>query len=95
MTIFQVLYSLLSHLPIQIADRKNTLEMELNESLRRRRDEIRGKLESLSNPGRDNSSALGDFGARQRELKLLQVSIDDLGEKITGSPPVLIVSFRC
>jgi structural maintenance of chromosome 3 (chondroitin sulfate proteoglycan 6) len=57
--------------------------MELNESLRRRREEIRGKLEALDNPVSDTSS-LGDLESRRQELELLNGSIEDLGGKISG-----------
>ncbi|KAF9513886.1 hypothetical protein BS47DRAFT_1343707 [Hydnum rufescens UP504] len=66
----------------ETANRKSSLEMELNESLRRRREEIRGKLEALDNPVSDTSS-LGDLESRRQELELLNGSIEDLGGKIS------------
>ncbi len=60
------------------------LEIELNERLRRRRDELRGKLESLGEAVAGDSSALEDLGSRTRELKTLNNSIEALNKKMQG-----------
>ena len=60
------------------------MEIELNESLRRRREEIQAKLESL---GESDSGAVfdaDDYEARVRELKALNKQISDLQKKSAG-----------
>ena len=75
----------------QIGARKNLLEIELNEGLVRRREELRLKIEGLG------ASEAGDAGseealeAKTRELKALSNSIDSLQKKIQGEH----VSTRC
>ncbi|PSS37846.1 hypothetical protein PHLCEN_2v314 [Hermanssonia centrifuga] len=47
------------------------IEIELNESLRRRRDELRGKIETLSAAEAGDASAADELENRTRELKAL------------------------
>jgi structural maintenance of chromosome 3 (chondroitin sulfate proteoglycan 6) len=77
-----------SYLPLsfQSAERRNELEVELNESLRRRREELRGKLEVLDIPSVAQDASSGDLETRRRELESLMSSIVDLNAKISGKP---------
>lgn len=67
----------------QLATKKSLLEIELNERLRRRREELRGKIESyeVAGPANDQNE---DIAARKQELKRLERSIDELTEKLDG-----------
>lgn len=60
------------------------IEIELNESLRRRREELRGKIESLGEAEVGDASAAESLEARNRELKALNNSIEALNKKIHG-----------
>ena len=60
------------------------LEIELNESLRRRREELRGKIESLGEAEVGDSSAVEDLESRTRELRALGNSIEGLNKKMQG-----------
>ena len=60
------------------------LEIELEEKLRRRRDELRGKIESLSAGGPQETQA-ADVEARKSELKQLGKRIEDLTAKLDGT----------
>ncbi|KAF7304687.1 Structural maintenance of chromosomes protein [Mycena kentingensis (nom. inval.)] len=64
----------------QAEGKKNALEIELNERLRRRRDELNSKLDELGDPTDDASSA-DDLAARERELRKLKKSIESLTKK--------------
>ena len=62
------------------------LDIELNESLRRRREELRGKIENLADADDGNAaSSTSDLDSRNRELATLTASIENLGQKITGA----------
>ncbi|KAL1743691.1 RecF/RecN/SMC [Schizophyllum fasciatum] len=72
----------------EIATRRNTLEseknrveIELNESLRRRRDHAKRKLESLSEED-DEGGITVTLASKQRELQALSRSIDALTAKL-------------
>ncbi len=60
------------------------IEIELNESLRRRRDELRGKIETLGAAEAGDASAADELENRTRELKALNNSIDALNKKSQG-----------
>ena len=60
------------------------LEIELNESLRRRREELQTKLESLGE-AEAGSFNPADLDNRIRELKMLNASIADLQKKASGT----------
>ncbi|KAJ7273514.1 structural maintenance of chromosome protein 3 [Mycena haematopus] len=65
------------------AGKKNAIEIELNERLRRRRDELNLKIDELGQPGDDASSA-DDLESRTRELRTLNKSIRTLTTKTQG-----------
>ncbi|PSS37849.1 hypothetical protein PHLCEN_2v317 [Hermanssonia centrifuga] len=65
----------------EFGKRKNMIEIELNESLRRRRDELRGKIETLGAAEAGDASAADELENRTRELKALNNSIDALNKK--------------
>jgi structural maintenance of chromosome 3 (chondroitin sulfate proteoglycan 6) len=54
------------------------LEIELNENLRKRREELRTKLDSIGIGTADTSGSVEDLDSRRRELKSLNGSIDNL-----------------
>ncbi|KAG8952494.1 Structural maintenance of chromosomes protein 3 [Tulasnella sp. 424] len=63
----------------ELASRKANLDIELNESLRRRREELRGKIESLGEAsGSDTAEGSEDLATRKRELASLNDSIATL-----------------
>lgn len=57
------------------------MDIELNESLRRRRDELQSKLERLGEADTGSSFDANDLDARTRELKALNTSITNLQKK--------------
>ncbi|KAJ6623432.1 RecF/RecN/SMC [Mycena sp. CBHHK59/15] len=63
------------------ASKKNAIEIELNERLRRRRDELKSKLNELGEPGDGDSSPAEDLESRARELRTLNNSIQTLTRK--------------
>jgi structural maintenance of chromosome 3 (chondroitin sulfate proteoglycan 6) len=62
---------------VQIESKRNVLEIELNENLRKRREELRTKLDNIGGTT-DASGSVGDLESRNRELKSFNVSIDNL-----------------
>ena len=60
------------------------LEVELNESLRRRRDELQAKLEFLGETDAGSTFSPEDLEARTRELKTLDKTIIQLRNKAIG-----------
>lgn len=69
---------------MKLETQKNTLEIELKERLRRRREELRLKLEALEEPDEDSSS-LNDLESRTRELRTLNASIQTMTKKVQGT----------
>lgn len=69
---------------MQLESEKNLLEIELGENLRRRREELRGKIESYGTAG-PQSTQDEDVEARKAELKQLTTQISDLAAKLEGS----------
>lgn len=67
----------------ELGSQKSLLEIELNESLRRRREELQSKIESLGEADA-GSFSVEDYEARLRELKTLNNSIHDLQKKASG-----------
>jgi structural maintenance of chromosome 3 (chondroitin sulfate proteoglycan 6) len=67
----------------QLESRKNLIEIELNESLRRQRRELQNRIDKLSDENRD-SSPTGNLEGRTRDLKALNMSIDSLTKKAQG-----------
>lgn len=75
----------LTNSTVQSTERKNALELELHENLKRKREELRAKLESLDAPAlTQGSSPLGDVESRKSELKGLNKTIKGLEAKIEG-----------
>ncbi|KAF8305004.1 RecF/RecN/SMC protein [Clavulina sp. PMI_390] len=73
----------LSKLKNESAERKNALEVDLHENLKRKREDLRGKLESLGSLATTQGAAsLGDVNSRKRELKALRSSVKSLEAKI-------------
>jgi structural maintenance of chromosome 3 (chondroitin sulfate proteoglycan 6) len=64
------------------------IEIELNESARRRRDELRAKLDALAEAPTGEASSEDDLEARQRELKILTTSIEAAQKRVNGAPVV-------
>ncbi|THU99128.1 RecF/RecN/SMC protein [Dendrothele bispora CBS 962.96] len=61
--------------------KKSTIEIELNERLRRRREELRLKIDALAIAEGDEAASVDDLEARTRELKALNLSIQTLTRK--------------
>lgn len=70
--------------PLQIDSHKSGLEIELNESLHRRRTELQAKIEALGDTQNGESSAADDLDSRVRELKSLKSSIQSMTNKSQG-----------
>ncbi|KZV98325.1 RecF/RecN/SMC protein [Exidia glandulosa HHB12029] len=65
--------------------KRELLEIELNESLRRRRDELKAKMDAIaadSGTSADAASAGADLESRRRELKTLVASIEEMQKKL-------------
>ncbi|KDE07866.1 hypothetical protein MVLG_01960 [Microbotryum lychnidis-dioicae p1A1 Lamole] len=68
-----------------VAGRKNLLEIDLSENLRRRREELRSRIETVGTGGaaKDAQEGTGeDVELRKRELKALGKQIEDLTSKL-------------
>ncbi|KAG0704773.1 RecF/RecN/SMC [Suillus ampliporus] len=65
----------LSKLRTELDSRKNLLEIELNESLRRKEKELQVTLESLGDSENGEATSADNLDARLRELKTLDASI--------------------
>lgn len=62
------------------------LEIELSESLRRKRDELRTKIESLAHVDTDDLESSGaDLQTKMQELEALGDSITSLQDRIAGA----------
>lgn len=61
------------------------IEIELDEDLRRRRDDLRAAIETLESNSQ-RSTAPSSLGARSREIKSLESSINRLSKVIQGEP---------
>ncbi|KAG8779106.1 Structural maintenance of chromosomes protein 3 [Ceratobasidium sp. 428] len=67
----------------ELGTRKNMLEIELNESLKRKRDELRTKIESLAYVDTDDLESTGtDLATKTQELEALGESIASLQDRI-------------
>jgi structural maintenance of chromosome 3 (chondroitin sulfate proteoglycan 6) len=61
------------------------LEIELSESLKRKRDELRTKIDSLAHVDTDDLESTGaDLAAKTQELEALADSITTLQDRIAG-----------
>jgi len=73
----------------QLGSKRDMLEIELNESLRRRREELRARLDGIA-AGSSTSGPSGaedgpaDLESRSRELKALEASVEELQSKLKG-----------
>ena len=70
------------------------LEIELNESLRRRRNELNAKIDSLGEAESGDSSAIEELEKKRRELDALNKSIESLTKKIQGEPVMAMSSTQ-
>lgn len=61
------------------------LEIELNESLRRRYEELLAKIDALGESREGDSSSAADLETRTRELKTLTSSIEALTKRNRGT----------
>lgn len=68
----------------QLGSRKNALEIELNESLRRRRDELQRKIDALGEVEAGDASSDETLEVRQRELRQLRNDIEDATKRSNG-----------
>ncbi|TFY79932.1 hypothetical protein EWM64_g4080, partial [Hericium alpestre] len=66
----------------QLGSRKNLIQIELNESLRRRQEELRAKLDALGEPMAGDANATDDLEARTRELRALNTSIESQTKRV-------------
>nr|GAT43952.1 structural maintenance of chromosome protein 3 [Mycena chlorophos] len=64
----------------KLEGKKNAIEIELNERLRRRREELKSKLDGLGDPN-DDSASVDNLESRERELRTLNNSIHTLTTK--------------
>ncbi|KAF9066420.1 structural maintenance of chromosome protein 3 [Rhodocollybia butyracea] len=69
---------------ISLESKKNSIEIELNESLRRRREELRSRIDLLAESEGEVSGSADDLEARIKELQTLEVSIASLTKKTQG-----------
>lgn len=68
----------------QITGERNRLEIELTESLRRRREELRSRLDQMEGDAGSGVLQAGEVELRNTELRNLIRSIEDLAEQVTG-----------
>ncbi|KAG6844405.1 hypothetical protein H0H87_007164 [Tephrocybe sp. NHM501043] len=71
----------LSRAKNQLEGQKNQLEIELNERLRRRREELQGKIEAFGDPEDGDEMSADALEAKSRELRSLNKSITTLTAK--------------
>ncbi|KIK63824.1 hypothetical protein GYMLUDRAFT_40909 [Collybiopsis luxurians FD-317 M1] len=67
-----------------LESRKNAIEIELNERLRRRREELRLKIDLLAEPEGEAGGSADNLEARLKELESLDSSIATLTRKTQG-----------
>ena len=73
----------------QLARGKNIIQIELNESLRRRRDELRSQIEGLGVPEVGDASAADDLKVRTHEMSSINNAINTLTKKAQGAYPLI------
>lgn len=71
---------------MQVSAERSGLDIELSENLRRRRDELRGKLDELEADAGSGALQVGEVELRNNELRNLIRSINDLTEQVTCEP---------
>jgi structural maintenance of chromosome 3 (chondroitin sulfate proteoglycan 6) len=60
------------------------IQIELNESLRRRRDELQSEIEGLGEPEIGDASAADDLKIRTHEMNSVNNAISTLTKKVQG-----------
>ncbi|KAL0960863.1 hypothetical protein HGRIS_005878 [Hohenbuehelia grisea] len=65
----------------QLEGKKNAIEIELNERLRRRKEELQTKIETLGSAEEGDGASADSLGAKERELRSLNNSIEALTRK--------------
>ena len=78
----------------KIGSQKNLLEIELNERLRRQREELQAQLDALADADTGAEFSPDELEARVRELRVLNNSINDLQKKAAGIVFALILNKR-
>lgn len=68
---------------------RNRLEIELSENLRRKRQELRDKLDRLEGEAGNGELQSGEVELRRNELRNLVRDIEQLEEKVSGKYPAL------
>jgi structural maintenance of chromosome 3 (chondroitin sulfate proteoglycan 6) len=71
----------------QLGRSKNIIQIELNESLRRRRDELRSQIEGLGEPEVGDANAADDLKVRTHEFTSVNNAISTLTKKVQGLFP--------
>ncbi|GLB45508.1 putative structural maintenance of [Lyophyllum shimeji] len=71
----------LSQTKNKLEGQKNQIEIELNERLRRRREELQSKIEALGDPEGGDASSADTLEAKARELRALNKAITTLTNK--------------
>jgi len=66
---------------------KNIIQIELNESLRRRRDELRSQIEGLGEPDVGDANTADDLQVRTHEISSVNNAINVLTKKVQGLFP--------
>ncbi|KAK7035420.1 Structural maintenance of chromosomes protein 3 [Paramarasmius palmivorus] len=69
----------------EVESKKSSIEIELNERLRRRKEEILNKLDSASGSQDDDEEGSGGLEDKQRQLETLNNSINSLNKKIAAT----------
>jgi structural maintenance of chromosome 3 (chondroitin sulfate proteoglycan 6) len=69
---------------VQYNRKKTMLDIELDENLRRKRNELEGMLETLDDVPLGDASDAASMEARARELKALQASVERLSNELQG-----------
>jgi structural maintenance of chromosome 3 (chondroitin sulfate proteoglycan 6) len=71
----------------QLGRSKNIIQIELNESLRRRRDELHSQIEGLGEPEVGDANAADDLKVRTHEINSVNNAINTLTKKVQGLFP--------
>jgi structural maintenance of chromosome 3 (chondroitin sulfate proteoglycan 6) len=74
----------------QLGRSKNIIQIELNESLRRRRDELRSQIEGLGDPEIGDVNAADDLQVRTHEISSVNNAINTLTKKVQGLFPSVV-----
>ncbi len=71
---------------VELEKKKTGLEIELNERLRRRRDELRARAEGMANRMDEGDGASGEeeIKTRERELRVLNNNVATLSKRVKG-----------